>query len=62
MHGFSRDALATFDEMRRLGINPNDVTFIGVLNACSHTGMVRDGQTLFHMMKDKYGIEPKVEH
>ncbi|PKI41251.1 hypothetical protein CRG98_038363 [Punica granatum] len=62
MHGFSRDALATFDEMRRLGINPNDVTFIGVLNACGHTGMVREGRMLFNMMKDKYGIEPKVEH
>lgn len=62
MHGFSSHALETFDEMRRLGMKPNDVTFIGILNACSHTGMVQEGWNLFDMMKDKYGIEPKVEH
>ncbi|KAK4797814.1 hypothetical protein SAY86_030140 [Trapa natans] len=62
MHGFSGHALETFDEMLRAGMKPNDITFVGILNACSHTGMVQEGQNLFYMMKSKYGIEPKVEH
>ncbi|WCJ39579.1 Tetratricopeptide repeat (TPR)-like superfamily protein [Euphorbia peplus] len=61
-HGFSQDALQLFDEMCTLGYKPTDITFIAVLNACSHAGFVNDGWRFFRSMRDDYGIEPKIEH
>ncbi|KAG2724285.1 hypothetical protein I3760_01G009500 [Carya illinoinensis] len=55
MHGFSRDALRLFHEMCAAGHHPSDITFIGMLSACSHAGLIR----FFYSMKDEYGIEPK---
>ncbi|KAI3944464.1 hypothetical protein MKW98_006625 [Papaver atlanticum] len=46
----------------RLRIGIDDVTMIGVLSACSHSGLVDLGYMYFDSMKEKYGIEPKVEH
>ncbi|CAI0405685.1 unnamed protein product [Linum tenue] len=43
MHGLSDVALQLFDEMCRLGYKPTDITLIGVLNACGHSGLVREG-------------------
>uniref|UniRef100_A0A2P2MRJ5 F-box-like/WD repeat-containing protein TBL1XR1 isoform X1 n=1 Tax=Rhizophora mucronata TaxID=61149 RepID=A0A2P2MRJ5_RHIMU len=62
MQGFSQDALQLFYDMCRIGYQPTDITFIGVLSACVHGGMVEEGRRHFCSMKDKYGIEPKVEH
>ncbi|KAF8401851.1 hypothetical protein HHK36_012798 [Tetracentron sinense] len=60
MHGYGEEALELFSEMERLGIKPNDITFIGALHACSHAGLVAEGQRLFaRMMHD---FTPKVEH
>ncbi|KAF6140340.1 hypothetical protein GIB67_011359 [Kingdonia uniflora] len=62
MHGFSQDALELFAQMRNLGLHPTDITFIGVLSACSHAGLVVEGRGFFNLMKEEYGIEPKIEH
>ncbi|XVF17588.1 hypothetical protein REPUB_Repub10bG0136500 [Reevesia pubescens] len=62
LHGFSQDALELFHEMCRIGLRPTDITFIGVLGACGHAGLVKDGWSFFNDMKDEYGIEPKIEH
>ncbi|KAF5736193.1 hypothetical protein HS088_TW14G00329 [Tripterygium wilfordii] len=62
MHGFSQDALQLFGEMYRIGHQPTDITFIGILSACAHAGLVKEGWKFFNSMKRKYGIEPKVEH
>ncbi|KAG6768138.1 hypothetical protein NC652_018930 [Populus alba x Populus x berolinensis] len=62
MHGFSQDALRLFKEMCMIGYRPTDITFIGVLNACGHAGLVSEGWKFFYSMKDEHGIEPKVEH
>lgn len=62
MHGFSQEALELFDEMCRLGFRPTDITFIGVLNACAHGGLVSEGKKLFSLMKEAYNLQPKVEH
>ncbi|XP_050206440.1 pentatricopeptide repeat-containing protein ELI1, chloroplastic [Mercurialis annua] len=61
-HGFTRDALQLFDEMCKLGYRPTDITFIGILSACGHSGLVNEGWELFRLMKKEYGIEPKIEH
>ncbi|KAL3537176.1 hypothetical protein ACH5RR_000542 [Cinchona calisaya] len=62
MHGFSREALGLFNDMRRTGLEPTDITFIGILNACAHAGLVSEGWGFFHSMKNEFGIEQKVEH
>lgn len=62
MHGRSREALDMFSRLKASGLSPTDITFIGVLNACSHAGLVSEGRELFRLMDKEYGIEPKIEH
>lgn len=61
-HGFGDLALEYFTNMVIEGIKPNDVTFIGVLTACSHIGLVERGWMYFKSMSTSYGIAPKIEH
>ncbi|KAG9440291.1 hypothetical protein H6P81_020456 [Aristolochia fimbriata] len=62
MHGRSQEALQLFAQMCELGLRPTDITFIGILNSCSHAGMVSEGRRFFKMMKEEYAIQPKIEH
>ncbi|OVA17444.1 Pentatricopeptide repeat [Macleaya cordata] len=62
MHGRAEEAFGIFMYMRSGGFKPNDVTFIGLLKACSHVGMVDTGVKYFRMMKEEFGLTPKVEH
>ncbi|KAK2452164.1 pentatricopeptide repeat-containing protein, mitochondrial [Trifolium repens] len=55
-------ALELFEEMKTFGAKPDDVTFIVLLNACSHAGLVEEGRKLFHSMSCIYGIGPNLEH
>jgi pentatricopeptide repeat protein len=62
-HGHVEDALSLFESMKKEGIViPNGVTFVGVLNACCHAGLIDVGREVFCSMKVVYGIEPKIEH
>ncbi|XP_042479069.1 pentatricopeptide repeat-containing protein At2g36730 [Macadamia integrifolia] len=61
-HGLAKEALDLFLEMKNHSIRPNYVTFLGVLCACSHAGLVDDGWRFFHDMKHVHGIEPKMTH
>lgn len=62
MHGFSQEALELFKDMRRKFLQPTDITFIGILNACAHAGLVSEGWGFFRSMEDEFGIDPKIEH
>ncbi|KAK8289387.1 hypothetical protein V6Z11_D07G186300 [Gossypium hirsutum] len=62
IHGMADHALKLFLEMRRIGVKPNAITFVGVLNACSHVGLINDGHKYFNMMINEYGIKPAIEH
>ncbi|XP_039141221.1 pentatricopeptide repeat-containing protein At1g08070, chloroplastic-like [Dioscorea cayenensis subsp. rotundata] len=62
MHGYAEDALRLFCEMTENGTMPDDITFVVILSACSHAGMVKEGRCLLNSMKEKYGIDPKLEH
>lgn len=62
INGNANKALELFEEMQRLGLKPDGFTFIGILMACSHAGMVTEGLKYLHEMQDLYGIEPKLEH
>ncbi|KAF8401112.1 hypothetical protein HHK36_014416 [Tetracentron sinense] len=61
-HGNGDDALNLFKNMRCHGIKPDRITFIGVLSACSHSGLVSEAQRHFHSMYANYGIKPEIEH
>ncbi|XP_039004061.1 pentatricopeptide repeat-containing protein At3g49710-like [Hibiscus syriacus] len=61
-HGVGTEALILFEHMLERNISPTSITFISVLSACAHTGKVEAGQKYFNVMKDKFGIEPEVEH
>ncbi|CAB4283592.1 unnamed protein product [Prunus armeniaca] len=60
-HGEAEQALIMFDRMMKEQIKPNFITFVGVLSACSHAGLVEDGLRHFESMP-QFGIEPGTEH
>ncbi|KAK8970623.1 Pentatricopeptide repeat-containing protein [Platanthera guangdongensis] len=64
LHGHSEAAVSLFEEMRNsAAVRPDEVTFVSVLVACSHGGMVEQGRAYFLLMKDEYDeIEPNVKH
>ncbi|KAL5709622.1 diacylglycerol kinase (ATP) [Ranunculus cassubicifolius] len=62
MHGRGEEALCLFSDMEKAGIYPDDITFIGVLCACTHAGLVDQGRQIFDSMSTKYKIAPKMEH
>ena len=61
-NGRGREALELFSSMRKASIEPTDVTFIGVLMACSHSCLVEEGRRHFDSMTQDYGIKPRAEH
>uniref|UniRef100_M8BJQ2 DYW domain-containing protein n=1 Tax=Aegilops tauschii TaxID=37682 RepID=M8BJQ2_AEGTA len=60
-HSYGREAISLFEEMRKQGIKPDAVTFLGLLYACSHSGMVSEGLQYFDSMRE-YGIVPGIKH
>lgn len=61
-HGLAEEALELFKLMKRLKIHPTYITFISVLSACAHAGLVEEGRRQFNSMINDYGIEPRIEH
>ncbi|XP_008446707.2 pentatricopeptide repeat-containing protein At1g77170, mitochondrial isoform X1 [Cucumis melo] len=62
MHGQVKQALENFRFMREAGVPPNQVTFVGVLSACVHGGIINEGKYYFDMMKNVYGFKPQLPH
>ncbi|KAK1293921.1 Pentatricopeptide repeat-containing protein [Acorus calamus] len=62
VNGSAREALEAFDEMKRSGVAPNEITFVGVLCACRHMGWVDEGRRWFDSMVREHGIEPNGTH
>lgn len=61
-NGDADNALSLFYQMKAENVEPNWITFVGVLYACSHGGLVEEGRRIFHSMTNEYGISPKHEH
>uniref|UniRef100_A0A7N0TDW4 Pentatricopeptide repeat-containing protein n=1 Tax=Kalanchoe fedtschenkoi TaxID=63787 RepID=A0A7N0TDW4_KALFE len=61
-HGQAEKALQVFAEMPKKVIKPDEVTFVGVLTACSHAGLLQEGQKHFEDMSDVYNLSPLPEH
>ncbi|XP_022755821.1 pentatricopeptide repeat-containing protein At3g46790, chloroplastic-like [Durio zibethinus] len=62
VNGFGKKAMQIFQEMICQGVSPSPITFISVLGACSHAGLVEEGKRLFDSMHKEHGIYPSVEH
>ncbi|XP_061365972.1 pentatricopeptide repeat-containing protein At3g29230 [Gastrolobium bilobum] len=62
MHGNGEKALELFSRMVHEGFEPDKYTFIGLLCACTHAGLVNEGRNYFYSMEKVYGIVPQVEH
>ncbi|KAK1266233.1 Pentatricopeptide repeat-containing protein [Acorus gramineus] len=62
LHGRSVEAVSMFEEMRRRKVHPDEVTFVGLFNACTHGGLVDEGLEYFESMRREHGIERKIEH
>lgn len=61
-HGRVVEVLELFHQMIEDGFLPNHVTFLVVLSACSHGGLVDEGRKYFSSMRRDYGIRPRREH
>ncbi|RZC82887.1 hypothetical protein C5167_045668 [Papaver somniferum] len=61
-HGFGKESLDLFEEMKQRNVKPNNVTFVGVLSACSHVGLVNRGISYLKSMSEEHGIVPRLEH
>ena len=62
LNGCGKESLSLFWIMRFVGPSPNAITFIGLLSGCSHSGLINEGQWLFSLMTQVYGIKPQLEH
>lgn len=67
LSGFSRhvrslEAMIYFEKMQQMGICPNEITYISVLTACSHLGLVEKGRKYFDLMIRVHNVSPNVLH
>ncbi|MQL96559.1 hypothetical protein Taro_029239 [Colocasia esculenta] len=62
IHGRGDLAVNLFEEMKRDGIRPDGITFLGLLYACSHAGLVDEGLRYFHSMNSGHAIVPGIKH
>lgn len=61
-HGHGKDTISLFTEMEQAGLKPDSISFAGILSACSHLGLVDQGEKYFDQMVRIYKINPTMEH
>eukprot|EP01018_Ginkgo_biloba_P006882 Gb_03550 [translate_table: standard] len=62
MNGYGKSALTLFHQMQQENMKPMHSTFLAVLSACSHAGLVAEGMQCFDCMTQIFHIKPGVEH
>ncbi|CAN6457753.1 unnamed protein product [Victoria cruziana] len=62
MHGLVQDSLDMFSQMKLEGAEPDAVTFVAILGACSHAGLVNEGLKYFACMEKEHKIVPDAKH
>jgi pentatricopeptide repeat protein len=60
--GHAKIALQLYKEMQEERIKPDEVTYIPLLSACSHAGLVEEGRSCFAAMEKEYRLAPRAEH
>uniref|UniRef100_A0A1J3JU54 Pentatricopeptide repeat-containing protein n=1 Tax=Noccaea caerulescens TaxID=107243 RepID=A0A1J3JU54_NOCCA len=61
-HGLAREVMRVFSEMEAEHVLPDSITFLGVLTACCHCGLVEEGREFFDVMSRRFALQPKLEH
>lgn len=61
-HGCGQEAVSTFEDMLRAGIQPDEITFTGLLSGCSHSGLVDVGLRYFDCMSSVHFVEKRHDH
>uniref|UniRef100_A0A9I9EB60 Pentatricopeptide repeat-containing protein n=1 Tax=Cucumis melo TaxID=3656 RepID=A0A9I9EB60_CUCME len=61
-HGDASKALQLYENMQLEGAKPTDVTFLSLLHACSHAGLVKKGMEFLKSMTKDHGMNPRSEH
>jgi len=61
-NSLARRALDMFQKMMGSGLSPNHTTFVNVLSACGHAGLIEEGERIFCCMETAYGVKPEKEH
>lgn len=62
VNGFADSALELFSHMLRKGIRPTHGTFVGILLACAHAGLVDKGLEYFESMEKVHELTPEIKH
>lgn len=62
MNGQGSESCNVFTKMIKNGYTPDPITFISLLSACSHCGLIEEGFKFFDLMVNKYKIQPTIEH
>ncbi|PON59705.1 DYW domain containing protein [Parasponia andersonii] len=62
IHGHGEQALSVYKQMMAEGLEPNETSFLSLLTACSHSGLVEQGLRLFHGMERYHKIRPTQKH
>ncbi|KAG9459167.1 hypothetical protein H6P81_003675 [Aristolochia fimbriata] len=62
LHGYGKEALKLLLKMKETGIKPNGSTFVSIINACSHAGLVTEGIKCFNLMTEEFSIDPETKH
>jgi pentatricopeptide repeat protein len=60
--GHGSEALSLYRRMQEEKVMPNSTTFLSLISACGHAGLVGEALFYFASMTDEHGIEPKYEH
>jgi pentatricopeptide repeat protein len=61
-HGLGQQALELFKQLEETGLHPDEITFMSLLNALSHSGMVNEGFQYYDSMQTQYSLIPTIEH
>ncbi|XBH60385.1 hypothetical protein VPH35_114993 [Triticum aestivum] len=61
-HGHAQTVLSLFNEMLELKVPLDHITFVGLITACSHAGLVDEGSEILNTMESRYGIPLRMEH
>ncbi|KAK9146430.1 hypothetical protein Sjap_006333 [Stephania japonica] len=62
MHGYGEEALELFFDLEKSETDPDEITFVAALHACSHAGLVTEGKRLFYKMTHEFRMVPSVVH
>ncbi|XVE71780.1 hypothetical protein DITRI_Ditri10aG0179100 [Diplodiscus trichospermus] len=61
-HARALEAMISFEKMQQLGLYPSEVTYVSVLSACSHMGLVDEAKSYFDLMIREHNLSPNVIH